>query len=134
MGGIGILRLYPAPELRQQRTEVVEGIGVIAVAGIAHSCKGARQRDGGHIKRATMGGGLAWIHKLDAAGTVVGPRGIEVDLQVADGFQHGPYLQVIGAVDGSRCGDTVVFHQPPVFQGLVDIAVANHTKGKIKTW
>ena len=64
-----------------------------------------------------MGGRLASIHILDAAGTVVGPRGIEVNLQIADGFEHRPYLQVINAVDGGWRGDTFVLDQPTILQG-----------------
>ena len=70
---VGILRLYLRTELGQKRTELVEGAGVIAVACVAYTCQCTPQRDGGHIKRAAMGGGLARIHILDASGTVVCP-------------------------------------------------------------
>ena len=131
---IGILCLYPIPELGNERTEVIEGTGLIAVAGVAYACQRTPQRDGGHIKRATVGGGLAGIHILDATGTVVCPRGIEVDLQIADGFEHRPYLQIFDAVDGGGRRDAVVLHQPIVLQGLVDITVADETEGEIETW
>ena len=80
-----------------------------------------------------MGGGLASIHILDAAGTIVGPRGIEVNLQIADGFEHRPYLQVINAVDGGWRGDTFVLDQPTILQGFVDVVVTNPSESEVET-
>ena len=50
-----------------------------------------------------MGCGSAFIHVLDATGMVIGMRGIEVDLQVADGFHDGTYL------NSYLIGDTLVY-------------------------
>ena len=80
-----------------------------------------------------MGGGLASIHILDATGTVISPRGIEVDLQVADRFEHRPYLQVVDTVDGGRCGDVVFLDQPIILQSLVDVVVAYQSEGEVET-
>ena len=130
---IGILCLHPVTELRNERAEVVEGAGGVIIGSIADTCQRAFQGDGGHVKRAAMGGGLASIHILDATGTVISPRGIEVDLQVADRFEHCPNLQVVDTVDGGRCGDVVFLDQPIILQSLVDVVVAYQSEGEVET-
>ena len=81
-----------------------------------------------------MGGGHTFIHIADAAGTVVGTGGAEVDLQVTDRLQHGTHLHVVVVVDGGRRGgDIIVGEQPAVVVGLVDKTVADESEGEVKT-
>ena len=110
-----------------------EGRRAVAVVGIAHTGKGTSQGDGGHIKRTAIGGGPALIHILDALRTVVGTRGVEIDLQIAYRFEHRLYLQVFVVVDGSRRGHTVVHQQPVVVHRLVDITITHYTEGEVET-
>ena len=133
-GSIGILCLHLLLELRQQVTELVEGARLIAIVGIAHSLQRALQRDDRHVKRAATGRGHSRVHILYTLGSGIGTRGIQVDLQVAQGLHDGPDLYIAAAVDGCRRRDTVITQQPTILKGLVQIAVTNRSKGEIKTW
>ena len=68
---------------------------------------------------------------LDATGTRLCARGVEVYLQVTHRFQCGAQLQVGRQIGGSRRRNAVV--EPSVFVCLVDERIVNHTESKAQT-
>ena len=128
---LAILGSCTCLEFGQGIAEAFEDLGGIAVIGIANALEGRAKRQGGHGERAALGGGHALVLILNAAGARLGTRRVEVDLQVAQGFQRGTQLQVGGEIGGSRRGDAVV--EPSVVAGLVEERVVGQSEGEAES-
>ena len=129
----GILRLYPISETSQRVDKLLEGLAAITRIGIAHSLESRTQRDGSHLEGSTLGGWRSFIHILYALLRGLGTCGREINLEILDRLQGGTQRKIIRSAGSSRCCDTVVAEQPVVVSSLLDIIVANHTEGKVKT-
>ena len=70
---------------------------MVAIVGITRTLESRREREGGHIERTTMGGGVALVHELHGTCTIVCTRGIEVNFQVTNGLQRSLELEVLAS-------------------------------------
>ena len=113
--------------------ETGECLAAVSVSGITPAFEGRFDGNGGHREAAALRGGHARIHILYALVAVHRTAGVQVNLQVRDRFQRGFNLEVLHGVGGGRRADAVIVEQPAPFVGLVDIAFASETEGKVQS-
>jgi len=117
----------------QRRTEPLEDLAPEAVARVAHTLEGRTDRHGGHGEGAGLRGGITLVHILHALGGGHRATGVEVYLEVLDGFEGHAQLKVLGEIARCRGGHAVAHEQPVVAARLLDIAVAGESEREIES-
>ena len=113
--------------------KAAERLAAVAVVGIAATAEGGANADGGHVEGAGLRRRTTLIHELHALVAVHGSAGVDVNLEIGEGFKGSLDLYVLGAGGGGRRCHAVTVEQPAALLGTVDVAVADEAESVVQT-